>query len=176
MFSVNFNGIAFDFRQFFIAGSYKEFAGHRYFWNIPVKEFIVRADFYDFEALMNEIRAELPELFKASVAVEDGADVLCGVISGDTKIVCHNCFLLLRGKFFDGFVCIRQPDFVDVMQDIVVGLFIVACVALQNFVSFKRVFQRDERLFRLFLCTNKEDERFFICKAQVVLHPPDAMM
>ena len=140
MFSVNFNGIAFDFWLSIIASSYKQFVVRRYFWNIPVKEFIVRADFYDFEALMNEIRAELPELFKASVAVEDGADVLCGVISGDTKIVCHNCFLLLRGKFFDGFVCIRQPDFVDVMQDIVVGLFIVACVALQYLMGDKRVY------------------------------------
>ena len=92
MFAVNFNGIAFDFRLSIIASSYKEFVGHLYFGDISVEEFIVRADFYDFEALMNEIGAELPELFKASVAVEDGADVLCGVVSGDAEIVCHNPF------------------------------------------------------------------------------------
>ena len=137
MFSVNFNGIAFDFRLSIIAGSYKQFACHRYFWDILVKEFIGRADFNDLEAFLNEIRAELPELVKASVAVKDGADVLCGVVSGNAEIVCHNCFLLLSCKFFDGAVGIRQPDFVDVMQDIVVGLIIVACIALQHLMGFE---------------------------------------
>ena len=53
-------------------------------------EFIVRADFDDFEAFLDEERRELPKLFKAPVAVEDVADILCGVVSGDTKIVCHS--------------------------------------------------------------------------------------
>ena len=95
---------------------------------ISVVEFIVCADFDNLKAFLNEIRAELPEFFKSSVAVKDGADVLCGVVSGDAKIVCHNCFLLLSGKFFDGAVGIRQPDFVDVMQHVVarpVGVFAI---------------------------------------------------
>ena len=102
MFSVNFNGIVLDFWLSIIASSYKQFVVRRYFWNIPVVEFIGRADFNDLESFPDEIRAELPELFKASVAVKDGADVLCGVVSGDAEIVCHNCFLLSSGKFFEG--------------------------------------------------------------------------
>ena len=107
---------------------------------MPVEECIVRADFDDLEAFLDEIRRKLPEFFKASVAVEDSADVLCRVIRGDSEIVCHNCFLLLSGKFFDGAVCIRQPDFVDVMQDIVVGFIIVAFVALPYLIGFLRIF------------------------------------
>ena len=62
------------------------------------------------------------------------------------------------------------------MQDIVVGLFIVACIALQYLMGFERVFECHERLFRLVLCADKEDERFFLCEPQIILHPPDAVM
>ena len=62
----------------------------RNFGNVAFTELIVRADFYDFEAFLDEERRELPELFKASVAVENGADVLLRMISGDAKVVVHD--------------------------------------------------------------------------------------
>ena len=72
------------------------------------------SDFYYLEAFLDEERRELPQFFKASVAVEDSRKIFGGVVSGDPEIVCHNDFLLC-GKFFDGSVGIRQPDFVDVV-------------------------------------------------------------
>lgn len=45
-------------------------------------------------SFMNEVGTELPEFFKSSVAVEDGGNVGCGVISGDAKIVVHDKDLL----------------------------------------------------------------------------------
>ena len=81
----------------------------RNLWEVSVEEFIGSSDFDDFEAFLNEVCRELPELFKASVAVKDGADVFCRVVSSDSEIVCHNCFLLsvvlfervLRHKFLE---------------------------------------------------------------------------
>ena len=94
MFAVNLNGVAADFGLSLIAGAYKELIARRSPLDVPVKEFIVQAYFYDFEAFLDEIRRELPELFKAAVAVKDGTDVFCRVISGNAEIVCHSCFLL----------------------------------------------------------------------------------
>ncbi len=94
MLAVNLNGVVADFGLSLIAGAYKELIARRCLLDVPVEEFIVRADFDDFEAFLDEIRAELPELFKASVAVEDGADILFRVVSGDTKVICHCYFLL----------------------------------------------------------------------------------
>lgn len=62
------------------------------------------------------------------------------------------------------------------MQDFFARLCIAVCVALQHFVGFERVFERHERFIWLLFCTNEEDERFFLCKTQVILHPPDAVM
>ena len=138
-------------------------------------EFIVRADFDDFEAFLDEERRELPKLFKAPVAVEDGADILCGVVSGDTKIVCH-CVFLLCGKFLDSAVGVRQPNFVDVVQDILARFMVVLSITLQDFVTVRRVFERHEQSIRLFLCADKEDERFFTDKTLVIVHPSYAVI
>lgn len=49
-------------------------------------------------------------------------------------------------------------------------------VTLQHFVRFQGVFQRYKGLFGLRFGTDKEDERFFVCHAQIVVHPSDAVM
>ena len=99
MFSVNFNSVAADFGLSLIAGACKYLIARRSPLDVPVEEFIVRADFDDFEAFSDEIRRELPKLFKAAVAVKDGTDVLCGVVSGDAEIVCHSCSSCLVVSF-----------------------------------------------------------------------------
>ena len=53
---------------------------------------------------------------------------------------------------------------------------VVLAVALQDFVTARRVFERHERNIRAFLCANEEDERFFTDKALVVVHPSHAMV
>ena len=87
MLAVNLNGTVADFRLSLIASPYEQLLARRNPLDVPVKEFIVRADFDDFETFLDEIRRKLPELFKASVAVKDGAYVLCWVVSGDAEIV-----------------------------------------------------------------------------------------
>lgn len=77
---------------------------------------------------------------------------------------------------FDGSVGVRQPDFVDIVQNILARLMVVLAVALQDFVTARRVFERHERNIRAFLCSDEEDERFFADKTLVVVHPSHAMM
>ena len=70
-FAVHLNGAAVDDRLSFCAGAQDDFVflcGSAV--KISVIEFIVCADFDNLKASLNEIRAELPELFKAPVAVE----------------------------------------------------------------------------------------------------------
>ena len=175
MLSVNFYSNSVFLRFAFCASSQDEGSIFLNFGNIAFMEFIVRADFDDFEAFLDEERREVPKLFKAPVAVEDGADILCGVVSGDTKIVCH-CVFLLCGKFLDSAVGVRQPNLVDMVQDILARLVVMLTVALQNFVVAERVFERHERSIRLFLCADKEDERFFTDKTLVIVHTSNAVM
>ena len=56
---------------------------------------------------------------------------------------------------FDGSVGVRQPDFVDIMQNILARLMVVLAVALQDFVTARRVFERHERNIRAVLCADR---------------------
>ena len=175
MLSVNFDSIPVFLRFAFCASSQDEGSIFRNFGNVAFTELIVRADFYDFEAFLDEERRELPELFKASVAVEDSRKIFGGMICCNSEIVCH-CFFLLCGKFFDDFVGVRQPDFIDVVQNVVARFVVVFSVALQNFVVAERIFERHKRGIRLLLCTDKEDKRFLADKALIVIHAPHAVI
>ena len=53
---------------------------------------------------------------------------------------------------------------------------VVLAVALQDFMTARRVFERHKRNIRAILCTDKEDERFFSHHALVVVHPSHAMV
>ena len=77
---------------------------------------------------------------------------------------------------FDCSVGVRQPYFVNVMQDIFARLVVVLTVALQDFMVAERVFERNERCIGLFLCAAKEYQRFFTDKALVIVHTPNAVM
>ena len=76
----------------FCAGAHKHLPTIGSFQKVAVRKFLGTSDFDDLETFLDEIRRKLPELFKASVAVENGADVLCGVVSGDPEIICHDPF------------------------------------------------------------------------------------
>ena len=76
----------------FRAGPQDEGSIFRNFGDIAFTELIVRADFNDLESFLDEERRELPELFKASVAVEDSRKIFGGVICGDPEIGCHKDF------------------------------------------------------------------------------------
>ena len=132
------DGISFDFRH------------------IAFVEFLLAPDLYDLEAFLYEVGGELPQLFKVAVAVEDDADILCGVVSGDTKIVCH-CVFLLCGKFLDSAVGVGKPYFVDIVQNVFARFVVVLTVALQDFMVAERVFERNERCIGLLLFADKED-------------------
>ena len=56
---------------------------------------------------------------------------------------------------FDGSVGVRQPDFVDIMQNILARLMVVLAVALQDFVTARQVFERHERNIRAFFCNGR---------------------
>ena len=62
------------------------------------------------------------------------------------------------------------------MKNIFVRLVVVFAVALQDFVTARRVFERHERNIRAILCADEEDERFFADKTLVVVHSSHAMM
>ena len=92
-------------------------------------------------------------------------------------LFCHNILLCgLCRDLFDGSVGVRQPDFVDIVQNVFARLMVVFAVALQDFVTARRVFERHERYIRAFLCADEEDERFFADKTLVVVHPSHAMV
>ena len=117
----------------------------------------------------------MPKFFEHPVAIDDRAEIFLRMVCGDPEIVCH-CIFLLCGKFFDGFIGVRQPNVVDVVQNIFARLMVVFAIALQDFVTARRVFERHERNIRAFLCADEEDERFFSHHALVVVHPSHAMM
>ena len=92
-------------------------------------------------------------------------------------LFCHSILLCgLCRDLFDGSVGVRQPDFVDIVQNILARLMVVFAVALQDFVTARRVFERHERNIRAFLCSDEEDERFFADKTLVVVHSAHAMV
>ena len=92
-------------------------------------------------------------------------------------LFCHSILLCgLSRDLFDGSVGIRQPYFVDIVQNVLARLMVVFAVALQDFVTARRVFERHERNIRAILCADEEDERFFSHHALVVVHPSHAMM
>ena len=92
-------------------------------------------------------------------------------------LFCHSILLCgLCRDLFDGSVGVRQPDFVDIVQNILARLMVVFAVTLQDFVTARRVFERHERYIRAVLCADEEDERFFSHHTLVVVHPSHAMM
>ena len=99
----------------------------------------------------------MPKFFEHPVAIDDRAEIFLRMVCGDPEIVCH-CIFLLCGKFFDGFIGVRQPNVVDVVQNIFARLMVVFAIALQDFVTARRVFERHERNIRAFFCANEEDE------------------
>lgn len=127
---------------------------------------------------MDEVRAELPELFEFSVAVKDSTNILFGMVSGDSEIVCHDkCLLCGLGRdFFELSVGVRQPNFMDVREHVVARLCICVAIALQYFMTFERIFHRHERHVRSFSWTDEEDERFFSYKALVIVDSAHAVM
>lgn len=62
------------------------------------------------------------------------------------------------------------------MKNIIARLMIVFAVALQDFVTARRIFERHERYIRTILCSDEEDERFFSYHALVVVHSAHAMV
>ena len=128
------------------------------FRHIAFVEFLLVPDLYDLEAFLDEVGGKLPQLFKAAVTVEDSRKVLLEVVGGNSEVVRHSvCFLLcgLCCDLFYGSVGIRQPDFVDIMQNILARLMVVLAVALQDFVTARRVFERHERNIRAFFCNGR---------------------
>ena len=92
-------------------------------------------------------------------------------------LFCHSILLCgLYRDLFDGSVGVRQPDFVDIVQNGFARLMVVFAVTLQDFVTARRVFERHERYIRAILCADKEDERFFSHHALVVVHSAHAMV
>lgn len=91
-------------------------------------------------------------------------------------IICSGSVLCRSPDLFQVFVCVRQPDFVDVMQYVFAWLTVVLSVALQDLSVFKRVLERNERRFGILSAPYKEDERFFTYKALVIIHFPHAMV
>ena len=74
-------------------------------------------------------------------------------------LFCHSILLCgLCRDLFDGSVGVRQPDFVDIVQNVFARLMVVFAVALQDFVTARRVFERHERDIRAVLCADEEDE------------------
>ena len=62
------------------------------------------------------------------------------------------------------------------MKNVLARLMVVFAVALQDFVTARRVFERHERNIRAILCADEEDERFFADKTLIVVHPSHAMV
>lgn len=62
------------------------------------------------------------------------------------------------------------------MKNVLARLMVVFAVALQDFVTARRVFERHERYIRAVFCADKEDERFFSHHALVVVHSSHTMM
>ena len=92
-------------------------------------------------------------------------------------LFCHSILLCgLYRDLFDGSVGVRQPDFVDIVQNGFARLMVVFAVTLQDFVTARRVFERHERYIRAVFCADEEDERFFSHHALVVVHPSHAMV
>ena len=92
-------------------------------------------------------------------------------------LFCHSILLCgLCRDLFDGSVGVRQPDFVDIVQNVFARLMVVFAIALQDFVTARRVFERHERNIRAILCADEEDERFFSHHALVVVHPYHALV
>ena len=105
------------------------------FRHIAFIELFFVSDLDNLEAFLDEVGGKLPQLFKVTVAVEDSRKVLLGVVGGNSEVVRHSvCFLLcgLCRDLFDGSVGVRQPDFVDLMKNIIARLVVVLTVALRN--------------------------------------------
>ena len=62
------------------------------FRHIAFVEFLFVSDLYDLEAFLDEIGGELPQLFKAAVAVEDSRKVFGRVVGGNSEVVRHSGF------------------------------------------------------------------------------------
>ena len=140
------------------------------FRHIAFIELFFISDFYYLEAFLDEVGRELPEFFEHAVRVHNDRKVFFGVVCCNSEIVCH-CVFLLCGKFFNGSVGVRQPNFVDIVQNVFARFVVVLTVALQDFMVAERVFERNERCIGLLLFADKEDERFFAYKALVIVHP-----
>lgn len=151
------DGIPFGFRQ------------------IAFIELFFISDFYYLEAFLYKVGRELPEFFEHAVRVHNDRKVFFGVVCCNSEIVCH-CVFLLCGKFLDSAVGVRQPYFVDVVQNVFARFVVVLTVALQDFMVAKRVFERNERRIGLLLFADKEDERFLADKTLVIVHPSYAVI
>ena len=80
-----------------LAGSQDDVDGIPFgFRHIAFVEFLFVPDLYDLEAFLDEIGGELPQLFKAAVAVEDSRKVFGRVVGGDPEIVRHTSWHRLR--------------------------------------------------------------------------------
>ena len=126
--------------------------------HIAFIELFFVSDLDNLEAFLDEVGGKLPQLFKAAVTVEDSRKVLLGVVGGNSEVVRHSvCFLLcgLCRDLFDGSVGVRQPDFVDLMKNIIARLVVVLTVALQDFMTAWRIFERHERNIRAFFCNGR---------------------
>ena len=60
-----------------------------YAGQVAVEKLVVGADFDYLKTLCNQKRAEFPKLIEFAEAVENGRDILGGVVSGDSEIVIH---------------------------------------------------------------------------------------
>ena len=87
------NGIALYVWLSALTGSKDDADGVPFgFRHIAFVEFLLVSDLYDLEAFLDKVGGELPQLFKAAVAVEDSRKVLFGVVGGNSEVVRHSVF------------------------------------------------------------------------------------
>lgn len=82
------NAVALDVGLSALAGAEDDVDGVPFgFRHIAFVEFLFVSDLDDLETFLDKVGGELPQLFKAAVAVEDSRKVLFGVVGGNSEVV-----------------------------------------------------------------------------------------
>ena len=82
------NAVVLDVGLSALAGTKDDVDGVPFgFRHIAFVKFLFVSDLYDFEAFLDKVGGELPQLFKVAVAVEDSRKVLFGVVGGNSEVV-----------------------------------------------------------------------------------------
>ena len=90
------NAVALDVGLSALTGAKDDVYGIPFsFRHIAFVEFLFISDLYDLEAFLDETGGELPQLFKAAVAVEDSRKVFGRVVGGNSEVVRHAAICLM---------------------------------------------------------------------------------